>query len=703
MIEKRYRTNLNDKIAALRDSVPSLRVMAGTSKLGEDDEEEDLEGLAPAHKLNKATVLAKATEYIRHLEKRTKRLQDENEQLKNRLAAFEKLAMGGPMQNNRPGATGGPGGGLMSRLMVGSLAGLMVAGGLSAHEDASSSRQLFALPVTFLELLGVPASPSVMAGTHAFWLVFKAVLLVAAVVYIILPSWFNAKPPPLLTSKPLANAPLSAAPSLASPLDVRRKAWLTAIQTVWVPRHTVAAECAALSLKAIKLALMKTVGWQRYRTLTGMTDDAEAARIKAWTIAIDAQLAGGDAELSPARLVLTWMASLTLPATPARLMLNALHLRVLFSVFPRWQPLATRMAAHYWQAAAEKNAAVAAEDKLPEHLTALLALPHDAVFVPDVVAQAHALAYTAMSDERDVSIRSPLDALASWYSALLLSSALASSLRQRVPSPSAATKDSAQSRINTTLSTALSVAPSSSAAHLRALSAKAVLAADDAALHRALQIYREDFAATEAAAARRGRSPPVACSLIVSTDIRVALRCAMVRALLAQGKRAESLRLFADLDWRRLQKELGLLGFVSTWRTLNAFVNRSRVPPPSSTTTSTTTAAATTAAAAAEGEEAIEAAAAMLRLWIGNGKTARARGIAIDECRRVVEFCLDVQNRLAGFSRRDEDDAAADDDGYVSGGGGGGAAVKALANNNNSEVAAADVGMIPEIRRVKVL
>jgi hypothetical protein len=54
MIEKRYRTNLNDKIAALRDSVPSLRVMTKTSR-GEDggDEKEDLQGLTPAHKLNK--------------------------------------------------------------------------------------------------------------------------------------------------------------------------------------------------------------------------------------------------------------------------------------------------------------------------------------------------------------------------------------------------------------------------------------------------------------------------------------------------------------------------------------------------------------------------------------------------------------------------------------------------------------------------
>lgn len=55
MIEKRYRTNLNDKIAALRNSVPSLRAMSRNSK-GDDDETEDLQGLTPAHKLNKATV-----------------------------------------------------------------------------------------------------------------------------------------------------------------------------------------------------------------------------------------------------------------------------------------------------------------------------------------------------------------------------------------------------------------------------------------------------------------------------------------------------------------------------------------------------------------------------------------------------------------------------------------------------------------------
>lgn len=98
MIEKRYRTNLNDKIAALRDSVPSLRIMSKSAR-GEDttEDREELHGLTPAHKLNKATVLSKATEYIRHLEKRNNRLLDENHAMQQRIAAFEKLFMAGAM------------------------------------------------------------------------------------------------------------------------------------------------------------------------------------------------------------------------------------------------------------------------------------------------------------------------------------------------------------------------------------------------------------------------------------------------------------------------------------------------------------------------------------------------------------------------------------------------------------------------------
>ncbi|RBQ64608.1 hypothetical protein FVER14953_13127 [Fusarium verticillioides] len=98
MIEKRYRTNLNDKIAALRDSVPALRVMVHRleqpcAENMEEDADEDLGGLAPAHKLNKATILSKATEYIAHLEKKNKSLARENSQLRNRVEGFEMIVM----------------------------------------------------------------------------------------------------------------------------------------------------------------------------------------------------------------------------------------------------------------------------------------------------------------------------------------------------------------------------------------------------------------------------------------------------------------------------------------------------------------------------------------------------------------------------------------------------------------------------------
>src|SRR5690606_36164316 len=123
---------------------------------------------------------------------------------------------------------------------------------------------------------------------------------------------------------------LTAAPSLASPVEVRRRAWLTAIQTVSVPGNSILLELAYLGLKFMKLGLRRLVGWDGYSLITGMTIDAEIARVKAWIIALDAQLAGGDENITHARLLLSLLASFTLPATPQRLMLNALHIKILF-------------------------------------------------------------------------------------------------------------------------------------------------------------------------------------------------------------------------------------------------------------------------------------------------------------------------------------------------------------------------------------
>lgn len=85
-IERKYRTNLKDKIAELRDAVPALR----TIQEGVVDEgDESVPGNRP--KVSKGTVLTKATEYINYLEKKNEAILAQHQQLSRRLAAFEQL------------------------------------------------------------------------------------------------------------------------------------------------------------------------------------------------------------------------------------------------------------------------------------------------------------------------------------------------------------------------------------------------------------------------------------------------------------------------------------------------------------------------------------------------------------------------------------------------------------------------------------
>lgn len=652
MIEKRYRTNLNDKIAALRDSVPSLRVMAGTSKLGDDGEDdEDLEGLTPAHKLNKATVLAKATEYIRHLEKRTKRLQDENDQLKNRLAAFEKLATMGSMNslqqgNGQRGAGGGPGGGLMSRLMVGSLAGLMVANGL--QENESGSRQLFAIPVSSLEMFGL----SGLGGNHMFWF-FKVMLLFLAVAYVLLPGFFDSKS---ASEKSKGGAPenmsLSPVPSLASSIEIRRTAWLTAVQSVWVPRNSLLMELAALGFKALKLSLRKLVGWRGYAMLTGMTEEHELARVKAWTIAIDAQLAGGDAMITQSRLLLTLLASLTIPATSSRLMLNALHIKVLFwKLGARFESSADRLANYYWSEARKVQLSADATEILPEHLVRLLELDPSDVMDNKIIQKAYNLAYDHSTSDNceaydegmdtvveDQSIRSPLDALAAWYSSLIVQSVLATSLKVQ----------KYHKHISDDLQVALKVAPPGSKVQLRTLVARAILDSDKEGtdLRMALLGFEEEMEIQD--------KPSVGVSCVsvntpsaATTDIRIAIRSAMALNLLSNGSRGSATRLFTDFDWRRQSSDIGLLGFVAIWKTLNEFVSSDE-------------------GWVKEAGESVDRVAAVLRIWIGDRKMRRGPRrvwVGKSDANRVIDFCNGLQKRLAGLVEE-----GGSDDGYASGG-----------------------------------
>ncbi|WFD19036.1 hypothetical protein MCAP1_001251 [Malassezia caprae] len=81
-IERRYRSNINDRIAGLRDVVPALREMRPRDgrrkrRRGKAETEELVDGVTAATKFSKAAVLTKATEYICYLKSREVQLSRE--------------------------------------------------------------------------------------------------------------------------------------------------------------------------------------------------------------------------------------------------------------------------------------------------------------------------------------------------------------------------------------------------------------------------------------------------------------------------------------------------------------------------------------------------------------------------------------------------------------------------------------------------
>ncbi|KAI1822056.1 hypothetical protein F4861DRAFT_532482 [Xylaria intraflava] len=746
MIEKRYRTNLNDKIAALRDSVPSLRIMSKSAR-GEDTtvDREELQGLTPAHKLNKATVLSKATEYIRHLEKRNSRLTDENAVMQQRIAAFEKLFMSGAMNSAlsphqhhapptpttytlestifAPSPSGMPGrpdpqgmiqvpddmkriidaqiaagqpypvppqafrpnaplvrqqqihqqsqmpsGGWSSatpffgKLMVGSLAGLMLLEAIVENEQSNETtdgRGLFALPIQIIGSLASNLNVRLVGyslqAAHILYSA-KVVLLLCCLWWALTPSLINAQPPSMKRSKQIPAA-LKAAPSLASPIHVRRQAWLTAIQTVWVPRRHIFLEASALSLKTLKLSLINLIGIRGYQILTGLTQDDEIARVKAWEIALDAQLAGGDIEISKRRLILTFLASSTLPTTPLRLMLKALHIRVLLwdcgpaAMQTPIQVIAAKYARSHWNEAKQlyrltnqlRRSGEELSEELPDHLAALLEQDCDDVLNPSIIQRAHNLAWNRSSEHNDtvgadgmatvtddVAVRSPMDAVAAWWSSMILEGVLTASL---LSSEDEHNETSVQ--IDFDVSLAIRTAPVGSVAQQRALVARALLVNDKPGINilAALQAVgpvahiltsRNDSGTVNfiAPLASAKESPS---SQTTATELRTSLLCAMAIAHLEKFPPPEQL---ACISWIKQIKpacDVGLLGYTAAYKLMDCLAKHEL--------------------AAKACEQTLENLSARLRQWTGSGD-ALERQIM----HQVVERCLAVTCTTTGMN-----------------------------------------------------
>ncbi|KAG2177181.1 hypothetical protein INT43_007838 [Umbelopsis isabellina] len=92
-IERRYRNNINDCLNELKNAVPALKFAKVKDQNiddtrscvndGMDNFEELIDGVPVATKLNKATILRKATEYITHLKATLEQSESENLALQN--------------------------------------------------------------------------------------------------------------------------------------------------------------------------------------------------------------------------------------------------------------------------------------------------------------------------------------------------------------------------------------------------------------------------------------------------------------------------------------------------------------------------------------------------------------------------------------------------------------------------------------------
>lgn len=556
VVEKRYRANLNEKIAELRDSVPALRILKKSkSKKGDtaSSDDEDLDGLAPSNKLNKASILTKAVEYIRHLETRSRKLEDENTYLKDRVQHLEKMVadsgtsatraeaftsktvieppktpspefpasseedksdpeglIGLPenMQRLResqpqehyghvyttPGERSRLGGKWAQRIMLGSLGGLLIMEGISESDQSNDStkKALFGIPLEILDGWQFLRSPRLYLATFAQYCraggilpLIKGFLALTILAFLIFYYMFNSKPSP--KSSQCDEEPVSPEPARpASPIEVRRRAWSTSMQTLGLPHHSFFAEWFAVTSEWVNYCIRYWLGPSACLWLCGETAEDEIARVKAWDIAIDAQLAGGDTEVTRSRVVLTIFGSGTLQATPLRLMMKAVHCKLvlhnvglagtLSSNIASWA--ASYIANQQWRRARQLHEALTARDtdRLPGYLNYLLQMDCDEVLTSTVTQRAFNMMYDRPTSEHaedglldvvveDYAIRSPLDAIAAWRSTSLLHEALSAALQS--PDASDLLREHIQA--------ALEIAPPGSAAETRALAVHAVL------------------------------------------------------------------------------------------------------------------------------------------------------------------------------------------------------------------------------------
>lgn len=372
MIEKRYRTNINDKILALRDCVPSLRcVVTGGTRPNED-----LDGLTPASKLNKATVLTKATEYIFHLQKRNALLMKElNEARQAQGVATMDMQMmpnmGGMPPNVMPAypqPQHNPN--YMSKAMMLSMAGIMGAG-LMNNGDMHG---LSALP--FFSNLSLSTKFGPWTGQQLLFML-KFSLILGTILYLIAPGLFDSYAP----QDKKQNIEIvvdEVSDDTHSLSEMREQTWITNSRNLNLPSTNLYSQISSFFKLLVQVALVNFASVDSYSFFANFFDNEQLSEKRAsLSRAIDAQLCGGDNSPDAVRLIYTFIKSFILPASSSRYLNQALHFDVICNgtVFEKPGSYVSR---YLWNKAKtmanESSVGLSEEDSnyVPKHITALL-------------------------------------------------------------------------------------------------------------------------------------------------------------------------------------------------------------------------------------------------------------------------------------------------------------------------------------------
>lgn len=635
MIEKRYRTNINEKILALRDCVPSLRCVVD----GSPTAEKELDGLTPASKLNKATVLTKATEYILHL-------QSKNELLIKELNEMRAKFNGAPSVDQNSAATQQPPppppppqfadgtqppqpthfkpypakSQAASKFMMCSMAGLMGAGMMQDSGVVDNSRGLyFFMPSSLSPFLN-------RVDTGLIFNILRLSLIVATVVYVISPYFSNTPSKSTTASKTADSSVAGPIYSSSSASKIHREVWDITSKSLDVP-----GSCNLSSLDGMiawSYSFLVTFYQLFMAALLGGTSQFTPDSSSTLSRAIDAQLCGGDVNCSKLTLLLTFLKSLTLKPSVKRQMRQAVHIKILTYRSNKWlESLGHDIALSFWTKARKRS--LVTKEELSRNYTVLLKSA-DVLSDDETILRLIKFAFGRSSQNEDEGfvsvfedqgIRSVVDAMAAWYACKLKNEVMIESLETQTVNVQK-------------LNYAAEIAPPNSIVRRRVAVVEAILlgAKDGQYIKKALSLINDEVGVKVKNAQLVNTEyldePPMIQSNIIPIDCRLAIHCSIILYYQARKQYAYAERLLSQIKINPVEN-IDLLGFISLWITVNQMSKTSKCY--------TTLEKSSTAA----------------RVWIGS-EAGENKGVPLNTRRYLVGQFLKYSAKFGGYDNDDE-------------------------------------------------